>query len=87
MHSFASFAIFAFSGSADFMIRATGAKLRMLASLSHLFEEADWFACCCDGEAASGETVGVDDMVIGLRAAGSSVVGKSCCSGGCLSRA
>ena len=32
MHSFASFAIFAFSGSAVFMIRATGAKLRMLAS-------------------------------------------------------
>ena len=32
MHSLASFAIFAFSGSAVFMIRATGAKLRMLAS-------------------------------------------------------
>jgi hypothetical protein len=32
MHSFASFAILAFSGSAVFMIRATGAKLRMLAS-------------------------------------------------------
>jgi hypothetical protein len=32
MHSFASLAIFAFSGKADFMIRATGAKLRMLAS-------------------------------------------------------
>ena len=32
MHSFASFAIFAFSGNAVFMIRATGAKLRMLAS-------------------------------------------------------
>ena len=32
MHSFASFAIFAFSGKADFIIRATGAKLRMLAS-------------------------------------------------------
>lgn len=32
MHSFASFAIFAFSGRAVFMIRATGAKLRMLAS-------------------------------------------------------
>ena len=32
MHSFASFAIFAFSGSAVFMIRATGAKFRMLAS-------------------------------------------------------
>lgn len=34
MHSFASLAIFAFSGNADFMIRATGAKLRMLASES-----------------------------------------------------
>lgn len=32
MHSFASFAIFAFSGRAVFMMRATGAKLRMLAS-------------------------------------------------------
>jgi len=32
MHSFASLAILAFSGSAIFMIRATGAKLRMLAS-------------------------------------------------------
>ena len=32
MHSFASLAILAFSGSAVFMIRATGAKLRMLAS-------------------------------------------------------
>jgi hypothetical protein len=32
MHSFASFAILAFSGNAIFIIRATGAKLRMLAS-------------------------------------------------------
>lgn len=32
MHSFASFAILAFSGSAVFMIRATGAKFLMLAS-------------------------------------------------------
>lgn len=32
MHSLASFAIFAFSGKAFFMMRATGAKLRMLAS-------------------------------------------------------
>jgi len=32
MHSFASFAILALSGRAFFMIRATGAKLRMLAS-------------------------------------------------------
>ena len=41
MHSFASFAILAFSGNADFMILATGAKLRMLASLSHLLDEDD----------------------------------------------
>jgi hypothetical protein len=32
MHSLASLAILAFSGNAVFMIRATGAKLRMLAS-------------------------------------------------------
>jgi len=32
MHSFASFAILAFSGSAVFMILATGAKFLMLAS-------------------------------------------------------
>lgn len=32
IHSLASFAILAFSGRASFMIRATGAKLRMLAS-------------------------------------------------------
>jgi hypothetical protein len=32
MHSLASFAILALSGSAPFIIRATGAKLRMLAS-------------------------------------------------------
>src|SRR5437764_10491758 len=32
MHSFASLAILAFSGNAVFMMRATGAKLRMLAS-------------------------------------------------------
>jgi hypothetical protein len=32
MHSFASFAILALSGRAIFIIRATGAKLRMLAS-------------------------------------------------------
>lgn len=50
MHSLASLAIFAFSGRAFFMIRATGAKFRMLASnwsyLSPL-EEA--------GRAASGD--------------------------------
>ena len=33
MHSLASFAIFAFSGNAVFMMRATGAKFRILASV------------------------------------------------------
>lgn len=50
MHSLASLAILAFSGRAFFMILATGAKLRMLASKwSYLsaFEE--------EGRAASGE--------------------------------
>ena len=37
MHSFASFAILALSGSAIFMIRATGAKLRMLASRAEVW--------------------------------------------------
>lgn len=41
IHSFASLAILALSGSAFFMIRATGAKLRMLASVSsHLSDAA-----------------------------------------------
>lgn len=35
MHSFASFAILAFSGNAVFMIRATGAKLRISVSDSN----------------------------------------------------
>lgn len=50
MHSLASLAILAFSGNAVFMIRATGAKLCMLASLSEVFglflEREDG----CDGE-------------------------------------
>jgi hypothetical protein len=50
MHSFASFAIFAFSGNADFIILATGAKLRMLASCSPLLDEEERFACCCAGD-------------------------------------
>ena len=41
IHSFASLAILAFSGSASFMIRATGAKLRMLASEA-TFAMAPW---------------------------------------------
>ena len=50
MHSFASLAIFAFSGSAVFMILATGAKLCMLASEStRAFAPLD--RCCgCGGD-------------------------------------
>lgn len=76
MHSFASFAIFAFSGNADFMILATGAKLRMLASESHLLD-ADW--ADCSGEC--GERVGVDDMTL-TQAAGVTDAGNSCSSCG-----
>jgi len=50
MHSFASLAIFAFSGKAIFMMRATGAKLRMLASEAVV---AFWFVLLgvdCGGE-------------------------------------
>jgi hypothetical protein len=55
IHSLASLAIFAFSGSAVFMIRATGAKLWMLASDSNR-SFASWVRCCgrggddCGGE-------------------------------------
>jgi hypothetical protein len=59
MHSFASLAIFAFSGSADFMILATGAKLRMLASESRLLDEP--FEGRCRGSEEEGEEV--DDMI------------------------
>jgi len=45
MHSFASLAIFAFSGKAIFMIRATGARLRMLASDTRKLEEVFLVAC------------------------------------------
>lgn len=64
MHSFASFAILAFSGSADFMILATGAKFCMLASpcsnafLEALFEALD--ECCCGGDDdSSGDGEGI----------------------------
>jgi hypothetical protein len=55
MHSFASLAILAFSGSADFMILATGAKFCMLASvckcaLSAAPLEALDDERCCGGE-------------------------------------
>lgn len=62
MHSFASLAIFAFSGSAVFMIRATGAKLRMLASETRLL-----FALLdprCGGE---DEDCGDTEDMIGLQ--------------------
>jgi hypothetical protein len=49
MHSLASFAILAFSGRAIFMIRATGAKLRMLASEARLLFA--FLEECCGVEA------------------------------------
>ena len=64
MHSLASLAIFAFSGNAIFMIRATGAKFRMLASDAKLvFAPCD---LCCGGEDEdSGEA---DDMILRCKA-------------------
>jgi hypothetical protein len=59
MHSFASLAIFAFSGRADFMILATGAKLRMLASESRLLDDCFELGCTASEE-EGGE---VDDMI------------------------
>jgi hypothetical protein len=56
MHSLASFAIFAFSGRAVFMMRATGAKLRMLASDAALLALLEPFT---GGEA---DECGDDDM-------------------------
>lgn len=52
MHSLASFAILAFSGKAIFMILATGAKLRMLASdpLSDFLLDLDVRRVCGSGE-------------------------------------
>ena len=60
MHSLASLAIFAFSGNAIFMIRATGAKFRMLASdTKPMFAP---FNLCCGGEDEDcGEA---DDMIL-----------------------
>ena len=56
MHSFASLAILAFSGRAVFMIRATGAKLRMLASDEAAKEDDDVEerGTCCLGREAFG---------------------------------
>lgn len=68
MHSLASFAILAFSGRAIFMMRATGAKLRMLASeaAALLFVP---LGVVCGGEAE--ECGDEDDMAVaaGLRVA------------------
>jgi len=58
MHSFASFAIFAFSGKAPFMIRATGAKLRILASLCSCLLA---LKRCAVGESECGED---EDMMV-----------------------
>lgn len=69
MHSFASLAILAFSGSAIFMIRATGAKLRMLASQAklerELFEVFVFFGVECGGEVDDGGEE--DDMSLAAR--------------------
>jgi hypothetical protein len=64
MHSFASLAILAFSGRADFMIRATGAKFCMLASvckcaLSALLNALDDERCAGGDEDDCGEDEGI----------------------------
>lgn len=68
MHSFASLAILAFSGKAVFMIRATGAKLRMLASemLEADDDDNDDRCPCCLDDADLGWQS--DDMMLKLRA-------------------
>ena len=50
MHSLASLAILAFSGNAVFMIRATGAKLRMLASEAAAPCARELVSCEAEGE-------------------------------------
>lgn len=65
MHSFASFAILAFSGKADFMILATGAKFCMLASgwmyaaLEALFDALEDERCCGGDEDSFGDGEGI----------------------------
>jgi hypothetical protein len=64
MHSFASFAILAFSGKADFMILATGAKFCMLASvckcaLSALLKALDDERCAGGDDDDCGEDEGI----------------------------
>jgi hypothetical protein len=69
MHSLASFAILAFSGSAIFMMRATGAKLRMLASEAAAVLSV-FLGVVCGGDAE--ECGDADDMAAaaGLRCSG-----------------
>ena len=73
MHSLASLAIFAFSGKAIFMIRATGAKLRMLAS-----EVRSSFLDGRFGSDGEGNGEG-EDMVGQTNAASQSVVPDHVC--------
>lgn len=67
MHSFASFAILALSGSAIFMMRATGAKLRMLASEAAAFWLV-FLGVVCGGEV---EECGDGDDMAGAAGLGS----------------
>lgn len=67
MHSFASFAILAFSGSAVFMIRATGAKLRMSVS-------ANGFSLATDAGEPAEASGGASDATM---AAGIELGGKA----------
>lgn len=66
MHSFASLAILAFSGRADFIILATGAKFWMLASvccrdaaLEACLEAPEEERCCGGEEEGCGEGEGI----------------------------
>jgi len=61
IHSFASLAILAFSGRAVFIIRATGAAFRILASESSLsfFDALDARAGCGDGDEESWDMIGL----------------------------
>jgi hypothetical protein len=61
MHSFASFAILALSGRAIFMMRATGAKLRMLASEAVALLTVIFWAVCGGEVEECGEG---DDMAL-----------------------
>ena len=58
IHSLASFAILAFSGRAVFMIRATGAKLRMLASESSFLSSEARPVVFGDGDEEAWDIIG-----------------------------